>query len=99
MSIILFFMALQMISEFLPISSSSHLFLTGYCLHYFFHHPIISSLPENLDHFLHIQTAIVLLIYFWNSWVPFLKAFFYFYSNRKTYVRLRKIGIHIFIFT
>lgn len=62
----------QGLGEFLPISSSAHLILVRWAMHW--------EIPQNLDLTfdvaLHSGTLLAVLIYFWSTWVGLVRAGF-----------------------
>jgi len=64
--------AVQIIIESIPVSSSGHVLLTQHLLERL-GIDIDISLPDYLDHFIHGPTLLIISLYFFNAWWPLLR--------------------------
>ncbi len=86
----------QGLTEFLPISSSAHLVILPFLLHW--------QLPQDqvfaFDVLVQLGTLVAVIVYFWNDVVQILKAFFHALWQRKPFVNQQaRLGWYLILAT
>lgn len=73
MSIVLLWIAAQVIAESLPVSSSSHIKLLEIFLYRCTGTDFLSALPRYFEEFLHVPNLLVIAAFFFGRWYPLLR--------------------------
>ncbi len=71
------FLALQVLAESLPISSSGHMLVVGYALHHAGVNLPFFEYAQSIDYLMHAPTLLLLLVYFRQEWIGVLRTGFF----------------------